>query len=76
MSSAVRLAPSPSPPAAGAPPRGSRAALVLIPAPPPRRHLRNGGPGELALTATLFSLYAGVRGGARLLGAIEGIVQR
>lgn len=75
MSSAVRFAPSPSPPAAGAPIGASRAALVPVAA-PPRRHLRSHGPGELALTATLFSLYAGVRGGARVLGAIEGIVQR
>jgi hypothetical protein len=75
MSSAVRFAPSPSPPAAGAPLGGSRAALVPVAA-PPRRHLRGRGPRELALTATLLSLYVGFRGGARLLGAIEGVVQR
>jgi hypothetical protein len=43
---------------------------------PPRRHLRSREAGELALTATLFSLYVGCRGAARLLGAIEGVVQR
>jgi len=43
---------------------------------PPRRHLRSHGAGELALTATLFSLYAGVRASARLLAALEGVVQR
>lgn len=75
MSSAVRFAPPPSPPAAGAPTGVSRAALVPVAA-PPRRHLRGRGPGELALTATLFSLYAGIRGSARLLGAIEDVVQR
>lgn len=74
MSSAVRFAPSQMPPVIGAPPGGPRAALV--PVAPPRRRLRGLGPGELALTATLFSLYVGVRGGARLLGAIEGVVQR
>jgi hypothetical protein len=28
------------------------------------------------VAATLFSLYVGCRGGARLLGAVEGVVQR
>lgn len=75
MSSAVRFAPSPSPPATGAPLGGPRAALVLVET-PPRRRLRSTGPGELALTATLFSLYVGIRGSARVLGVIEGVVQR
>jgi hypothetical protein len=75
MSSAVRFAPSQMPPVIGAPPGGPRTTLVPVVAPPGRR-LRGLGPGELALTATLFSLYVGVRGGARLLGAIEGVVQR
>jgi hypothetical protein len=77
MSSAVRLAPSlsPSTRAAGASLGVPRAAHVPVAA-PPRRHLRGRGPGELALTATFLSLYVGVRGGARLLGAIEGVVQR
>jgi hypothetical protein len=75
MSSAVRYVPSQMPPATGAPPGGPRATLVPIAA-PPRRRLRGLGAGELALTATLFSLYVGVRGGVRLLGAIEGVVQR
>jgi hypothetical protein len=72
MSSAVRFAPSQQPPAIGAPPGGPWATLVPIGA-PRRRRL---GAGELALTATLFSLYVGVRGGVRLLGAIEGVVHR
>ena len=75
MSSAVHFAPSHTPPATGAAPGGPRATLVPIPA-LPRRRLRGAGPRELALTATLFSLYVGCRGGARLLGAIEGVVQR
>lgn len=75
MSSAVRFAPSPSPPAAGAPLGGSRAALVPV-ATPPRRRLRGHGAGELALTATLLSLYVGIRASARVVGAIEGVVQR
>ena len=75
MSSAVRVAPLSSLPAAGASLTGSRAALVPIAA-PPRRHLRGRGPGELALAATLLSLYAGVRGAAGLLGVIEGVVHR
>ncbi|HKH17199.1 MAG TPA: hypothetical protein VKA57_06705 [Solirubrobacteraceae bacterium] len=75
MSSAVRFAPSPTPPAAGAPLGGARAALVPVAA-PPRRRLRGHGPGELALTATLFSLYVGFRGSALLLAAVEGMAQR
>ena len=75
MSSAVHFAPSQTPPATGATPGGPRAALVPLPA-PPRRRLRDAGPGELALTATLFSLYVGVRGSVRVLGAIEGLTQR
>jgi len=43
---------------------------------PPRRRLRGHGPGELALTATLFSLYVGFRGSALLLAAVEGMAQR
>jgi hypothetical protein len=31
---------------------------------------------ELALTATLLSLYVGVRGSARALGAVESLVRR
>jgi hypothetical protein len=42
----------------------------------PRRRPRRAGPGELALTATLFSLYVGLRGSVRVLGAIEGLTQR
>jgi hypothetical protein len=75
MSSAVHFAPSQTPPAAGATPGGPRAALVPVAVPPPRR-LRGAGAGELALTATLFSLYVGVRGSARVLGAIEGVTRR
>ena len=75
MSSAVHFAPPPSPSAAGASLDGSRAALVPAAA-QPRRHRRSHAPRELALTATLFSLYVGFRGGAVLLGAIEGVVQR
>ena len=52
-----------------------RTALVPVAA-SPRRRLRDAGPGELALTATLFSLYVGVRGSARLLGALEGVTRR
>jgi hypothetical protein len=33
-------------------------------------------PGELALRATLLPLYLGVRGSARVLGAIESVVRR
>jgi hypothetical protein len=72
MSSAVRFAPSPTPPAAGAPLGGSRTALVLRTARP--RPLLT--PGELALRATLLPLYLGVRGSARVLGAIESVVRR
>ena len=68
MSSALRFAPSPTPPAAGAPLGGSRAALVPVAA-PPRRSLRRLAPGVLALTATLLSLYVGVRGSTRVLRA-------
>jgi hypothetical protein len=75
MSSAVHFAPSQMPPATGAAPGGPRAALVPVSA-SPRRRLREAGAGELALTATLFSLYVGVRGSARLLGAIEGVTRR
>ena len=66
MSSAVRYAQSPTPPVASARTGRPRAALV-----PPRVR-----PGELALTATLLSLYVGFRGSARLLGAIESVVAR
>jgi hypothetical protein len=75
MSSAVRPAPSPTPPAAGAPLGGPRAALVPLPA-PPRRHARRLGPGEVALSATLYPLYVVLRGSARVLGAVEAIVHR
>ncbi len=75
MSSAVHFAPSPMPPATGAAPGGPRAILVPVPA-PPRRRLRGAGPRELALTASLFSLYVGVRSSVRVLGAIEGLTQR
>jgi len=75
MSSAVRFAPSQTPPATGAARGGPRTAFVPAGAPTARR-LRALGPAELALTATLFSVYVGVRGSARLLGAIEGFVQR
>jgi hypothetical protein len=75
MSSAVRSAPSPTPPAAGAPLGGSRTALVPLPA-PPRRRARRLRPRELALSAALYSLYVGLRGSVRALGAIEGVVRR
>jgi hypothetical protein len=76
MSSAVRSAPSPTSPAAGAPLGGPRAALVPWVAARRRRRLRALAPGELALTATLLSLYVGFRGSARVVGAIESIVAR
>jgi len=63
MSPALRIAPSPTPRAAGAPPGGSRATLVRVAAP------RRIAPGELALTAALLSLYVGVRLSARALGS-------
>jgi hypothetical protein len=94
MSSALRFAPSPTPPAAGAPLGGPRATLVplaaplrgrlsrlapgeLVPLAAPRRgRWPRLAPGELALTATLLSLYLGVRGSARALGAVESLVRR
>ena len=66
MSSAVRYARSPPPLVTRA--RSGRPRATLVPA-----SLR---PGEVALTATLFSLYVGFRGSARLLGAIESVVAR
>ena len=66
MSSAVRYAQSPTPLVARA--RNGEPRAALVPA-----GLR---PGELALTATLLSLYVGLRGGARVLGAIESVVAR
>jgi len=66
MSSAVRYAQSPPPPVARAQNGRPRTALV-------RASLR---PAELALTATLFSFYVGLRGSARVLRAIESIVAR
>ena len=71
MSLAIRFAPPPTPRAAAAPPGGPRAALA-----PARGRRRATRPGELALTATLFSLYVGFGGGARVLGAIETILPR
>ena len=75
MSSALRFAPSPTPPAAGAPLGGPRATLVPLAAPRRGRWPRLA-PRELALTATLLSLYVGVRGSARALGAVESLVRR
>ena len=75
MSPAIRYAPSPTPPATGAPLGGSRAALAPV-TPQPRRRQRVRDPGELALTATLYPLYLGVRGGARVVGALETLVRR
>jgi hypothetical protein len=74
MSLAVHYAPSPAPPANGAPLGGSRAALVPV-APQPRRRPAPA-PAELALTATLVPLYLGVRGSARVVGALESLVRR
>jgi hypothetical protein len=75
MSPAIRYAPSPTPPATGAPLGGSRAALAPV-APRPRRRAPLRDPVELALTATLYPLYLGVRGSARVVGALESLVRR
>jgi len=45
----------------------------IIRAGPPQR---SPSVGEIALTATLLSLYVGCRGTARVLGAIEAVVTR
>jgi hypothetical protein len=43
---------------------------------PPQRHVRTLAVGEIALTATLLSLYVGCRGTARVLAALEAVVSR
>jgi hypothetical protein len=42
----------------------------------PRRRLRGPAVGEIALTATLLSLYASCRGTARVIAALEAVVSR